>query len=181
MLMQDYVKMQESKSDVQGNFCFTGLARGMYEVQIKQPRMNLFQQTVEVGGEAVRVYAVLPLARVVEEVEVSTKMAAGTRKSAPLQRAIRAGGKVEPPEALGRLRPSYPPGAAARGVEGSVILSAMIRKDGLVDDVRVMGSPDTELEEEAIRILTKCHFVPAKLNGQPVDNLMVFVLDFQLH
>ena len=106
MLMQDYVKMQETKSGETGAFGFADLKTGMYQVQIKQPRFSIFQQTVDLPpAEQARVYAVLSFARVVEEFQISTGRAAGAPNNRAAEHAIRAGGKVQPPRMLEVPRP----------------------------------------------------------------------------
>src|SRR5690606_25735533 len=48
---------------------------------------------------------------------------------------------------------NYPKIAAANNIEGTVILSFTIKKDGSVEDIEVVRSPDNELSEEAVRVL----------------------------
>lgn len=181
MVMQDYVKMQETKSSPKGEFSFAGLSPGMYQLQIKQPRFSLFQTTITLEGSApARIYAVLAPARVMEEVGVRAALPPAAQKAVAAEREIRVGGNVEPPQPLSPPRPAYPPGAASRGVEGPVVLFANIKTDGTVSDIVVMGSPDSELQEEAIRALKKSRYQPAKLNGQLVENQMTAVFKFQL-
>jgi TonB family protein len=181
MVMQDYVKKQESKSGERGEFSFAGLQAGMYQLQIKQPRFSIFQQTVQLEpGQGVRVYAVLAPARVVEELEISSELPDGVRKAAPNETAVRKGGKVQPPQILAPLRPAYPRGAASRGLQGTVVLFATVRTDGSVGEVVVMKSPDKELAQEAVRVLKTARYQPCRLNGQPVENQMTAVFYFRL-
>ena len=181
MVMEDYVKQQESKSDGRGEFSFAGLHAGMYQVQIKQPRFSIFQQTVQIeAGQAVRVYAVLSPARVVEEMDITGELPEGVRKAALGETAIRKGGDVQPPQAQAPLRPAYPRGAASRGLEGTVVLLATIRADGSVGDVAVMQSSDKELEQEAVRAVKAARYQACRLNGQPVENQITAVFHFRL-
>jgi len=183
IVMQEYVKMQETSSSPTGEFSFATLPPGMYQLQIKQPRFSLFQTTITLEGNApARIYAVLPLIRVMEEVRIKAALPPGAQKAvaAKRPRTIRVGGNVEPPQPLSPLRPAYPPGAASRGVEGPVVLFATLKADGTVSDVVVMGSPDSELQEEAIRALKKCRDQPAMLDGQLIETQMTIVFNFQL-
>ncbi len=181
MVMEDYVKQQESKSDARGEFFFAGLRAGIYQVQIKQPRFSIFQQTVQIeAGQAVRVYAVLMPARVVEELDITSQLPEGVQKAAPGENALRKSGEVRPPQAVAPLRPAYPRGAANRGVEGTVVLLATIRTDGSVGDVVVMESPDKDLEQEAVRAVKAVRYQACQINGQPIDNQMTAVLHFRL-
>lgn len=181
MLMQDYVKMQEMKSSPRGEFSFSGLKPGLYQLQVKQPLFSLFQATVGLEEKtAARIYAVLPPVRLAEEVTIHGSLPAGSQKVPLVEREPRTGGKVEPPEPLSPMRPAYPPGAASRGVEGSVVLFATIKNDGNVDNIVVMESADPELQDEAIRTLKGCRYQPAKLNGQLVDTQMTIAFNFNL-
>lgn len=75
---------------------------------------------METGKDAV-VYAVLPPARIFEQLEVSAQRPAGApepgiKATVPPQ----TGGNVEIPRMIRPLRPKYPPGAAGRGIEGTL-------------------------------------------------------------
>lgn len=181
MLMRDYVKQRESKSGETGEFAFPGLQPGIYQLQVKQERLSLFQQTVMLGGKPERVYAVLPLARETESVQINARPASGVRKSeSSVSKAVRLGGKVEPAKPLQPLRPAYPASAVARGVEGSVVLYATIHTDGAVSDPIVLESPDPDLEKEALQTASKLRYQPMKLNGHPVQCQVTIILDFKL-
>jgi len=181
MLMRDYVKQTESRSGEAGEFAFTGLSPGMYQLQVKQERFSLFQQTVILGAESERVYPVLPLARESEAVRINGRAASGSRKpEKPLSNALRLGGRVEPAKLLQPLRPAYPAGAVARGVEGSVVLYATINTTGAVSDLIVLESPDSELEGEALRTARTLVYQPMKLNGHPVPCQVTILFDFKL-
>jgi len=181
MVMKDYVKKKESKSDGRGEFSFAGLKAGMYQVQIKQPNFSIFQQTVELkSGQAVRVHAVLSPARVVEEMDITGELPEGVHKAAQGEIAVSKGGEVKPPQATSPLRPAYPRGAAGRGLEGTVVLLATIHADGSVGDVAVMESPDKELEQEAVRAMKAARYQACRLNGQPLENQMTAVFHFRL-
>ena len=181
MLMRDYIKQKEIKSGETGEFTFPGLQPGIYQLQVKQERLSLFQQTVMLGGEPERVYAVLPLARQTESVQINARPASGVRESKrSVSKAVRLGGKVEPAKPLQPLRPAYTASAVARGVEGSVVLYATIRTDGAVSDPIVLESPDPDLEKEALQTAWTLRYQPMKLNGHPVQCQVTIILDFKL-
>ena len=55
----------------------------------------------------------------------------------------------------------YPKNAQKNGVQGTVILQFVVEKDGSVSDVKVLRSVDTELDAEAVRVVSKItRFVP---------------------
>ena len=181
LLMQDYSKLKETKSGDAGEFAFSSLEPGMYQLQVKQERFSLFQQTVIVGKGGERVYAVLPLARESESVQINAQLASGVRRSERQSRkGGHGGGQVEPAVLLQPLRPAYPPSAIARGVEGTVVLYATINTDGAVSNPIVLESPDADLEKEALHATQKLLYQPMKLNGRPVPCQVTIAFDFKL-
>ena len=71
----------------------------------------------------------------------------------------------------------YPEIAQAAGVQGIVILEALIEKDGTVGDVRVLRSVAL-LDQAAIDAVQQWRFTPTLLNGQPVEVLMAVTVNF---
>jgi TonB family protein len=181
LLMRDYIKLKETKSGDAGEFAFIGLEPGMYQLQVKQERLSLFQQTVLVGKEAERVYAVLPLARETESVQINARLASGVPKSERLsEKGGHWGGRVEPATPLHQLKPAYPPSAIARGAAGAVVLYATINTEGGVSDPIVLESADPDLEKEALQATRKLLYQPMKLNGHPVPCQVTIIFDFKL-
>lgn len=82
--------------------------------------------------------------------------------------------KVEGPE------PQYTEVARRAGVEGIVILEAVIGADGSVRDVRVLKSLPFGLSEEAVRAVEQWRYEPAKLDGRPVAVLLSLTVRFGL-
>lgn len=73
------------------------------------------------------------------------------------------------PRPLKRAPLQYPARAKAKEIEGYVILSILVNKQGQVEQVRVLESePQDTFEEVAIRNIKKWKFEPAKYKGDPV-------------
>jgi TonB family protein len=181
MLMQDYVKVQEIRSGDAGEFSFTGLQPGMYQVQIKHPMMSLFQKTVILKDAPERVYAVLPLAHAEDSVEINAQLPPGVQRGAAAAiKATRAGGRIEPAKLLVFRPPAFPAGTVSRGVEGAVVLIATMKVDGILSEALVLESPDYELEQAALESVKKWRYQPMKLNGQPVEGQITIILSFRL-
>src|SRR5690625_6298172 len=47
----------------------------------------------------------------------------------------------------------YPEAAAREGIEGVVVASFIVEKDGSLSDIKAVRSPDNSLEKEAIRMI----------------------------
>jgi len=91
-----------------------------------------------------------------------------------------APGELTAPIAQQKVDPAYPPEVARDGVEGVVMLYAVIHSDGSVRDVRVLQGIDDRLDENARVALERWHFYPATKNGQPVDLEAVVRIPFKL-
>jgi TonB family protein len=182
MLMQDYVKVKETTSDEKGGFAFSDLTQGRYQVQIKQPMFSLFQQTIDLKGtEPAMVYAVLPLGRMSDGIQINAQLAPTVQRNPALnQRAVQTGGKIEPASLMDFPRPEYPPGPDARGVEGTVVLFATIKEDGSVTDPVVLASPDVEFDDWCKAAVKKWRYRPMKLNGHPVQTQITIMVQFSL-
>jgi protein TonB len=90
---------------------------------------------------------------------------------------------VEPPVFIKRVPPSYPERAIKIKLQGYVILEAILRKDGSVDDIKVLrglGKGKFGFEDEAIQALKKWSFLPGKVSGRPADVRMTLKIDFVL-
>ena len=63
----------------------------------------------------------------------------------------------------------YPPVAEENGIQGRVVCSFVIERDGSVSDVRIIKSVDPSLDKEAIRVVSSMpKWIPGRQNGQMV-------------
>jgi TonB family protein len=91
-----------------------------------------------------------------------------------------AAADVRAPSPLRKVDPKYVASAAADRVEGTVRLSAIIRKTGQVDTVTLLRHLDERLDRSAMESLAKWVFEPARRNGTPIDVDAVFEIPFRL-
>jgi protein TonB len=92
---------------------------------------------------------------------------------------LRVGGYIRAPQKIVDVAPIYPPLARAAGVEGIVILEAVIAEDGSVRDVRVLRSVPL-LDAAATEAVRQWRFSPTLLNGEPVPIVMTVTVAFRL-
>jgi protein TonB len=92
---------------------------------------------------------------------------------------IRVGGRVKEPALLYRVEPVYPRMAASAGVEGSVILEAVVGRDGQVETVRVLRSQGV-LDQPALDAVKQWRYSPVLLNGRPERFILTVVVTFKL-
>ncbi len=78
-------------------------------------------------------------------------------------------GEVTPPTVLSRIEPGYSEAARKANIEGTVELSAIVRKDGSVEAVKVSRGLGMGLDENAINALKSWRFRPGMKGGRPVD------------
>jgi protein TonB len=85
----------------------------------------------------------------------------------------------EAPEVVTRVAPVYPAEALKAGVQGTVMLSVLVGKDGLVKDTRVTTSIPA-LDAAATDAVRKWVFKPAKNDGKPVAVWATIPIKFTL-
>lgn len=91
------------------------------------------------------------------------------------------GSGVTNPIVLYNPAPRYTDDAIKSKVQGTVLLQVVIRKDGSVDNFKVLRSLGYGLDENAIReIATNWKFRPGTYNGQSVDVLATIEVTFTL-
>jgi len=78
-----------------------------------------------------------------------------------------------------QVKPQYPPMARETRVEGDVVLSAVIDKNGVVSDVRAISGPAL-LIPPALQAVRQWRYKPYLLNGQPVEVETQIKVQFRL-
>lgn len=75
----------------------------------------------------------------------------------------------------------YPPTCQEEGIDGRVIISIVINKDGSISDFQTLWSADKRLEEEALRVLKSMpKWIPGKNKGVPVRVKYTIPVHFRL-
>ena len=75
----------------------------------------------------------------------------------------------------------YPEQAKDNGIEGRVIVSFIVGKDGFIKDPKVEKSVNPELDYEAIRVVAGMpKWIPGKSQGEPVEVKYSIPINFQL-
>lgn len=84
------------------------------------------------------------------------------------------------PELVRRDQPDYPVAARRAGVEGAVILRAVINRDGTVGDVDIVKDLPLGLGEAAARSVKRWRFQPATLDGVPISVYYTVTVNYRL-
>jgi protein TonB len=87
---------------------------------------------------------------------------------APTPKSIRVGGNVAQANLIRQVTPVYPPIAKTAHISGTVLLHAIIGKDGTVQDLQYISGPPL-LMKSAMDAVRQWRYKPTLLNGEPVD------------
>jgi len=77
------------------------------------------------------------------------------------------------------IHPIYPAIAKAAGVQGTVVVEAIISRAGTVESVRVVSGPPM-LQRAAVEAIRVARYRPYRLNGQPTDVQTTFTVNFRM-
>ncbi|MCC6348301.1 MAG: TonB family protein [Candidatus Eisenbacteria bacterium] len=83
------------------------------------------------------------------------------------------------PEAITRVPPVYPDLARGAGIDGTVLVQALVGKDGRVRDVRIQKSVPA-LDAAAVAAVKQWVFKPAQSEGRPVAVWVAVPVKFSL-
>lgn len=81
---------------------------------------------------------------------------------------------------LHKVKPAYPAAAKKAHIEGTVLLHAIIAKDGTVESLEYVSGP-VELKDSAIDAVKKWRYKPMTLNDQPVEVDTEISVEFGKH
>jgi protein TonB len=88
-------------------------------------------------------------------------------KAATPQR-IRVGGNVQQARMIHMVQPVYPTIAKQAHIQGTVVLHAIIAKDGTVQELQLISGPPL-LVRAAMDAVRQWRYQPTMLNGEPVE------------
>jgi protein TonB len=79
------------------------------------------------------------------------------------------------PGLIKKVEPRYPPIAQSARVEGTVVVDAVIRKDGTVSDVTVLSSTNKMFDQACVEAVRQWRFTPS-----PQDVVLTVTVTFKL-
>jgi len=94
--------------------------------------------------------------------------------------AFRMGAGMIAPTVQHRVEPQYTDEARLAGYNGTVVLQAVIKKDGTIDIIRVVRGLPLGLTDNAIQALKQWQFEPGTKDGQEVDIAVNVEINFNL-
>lgn len=84
------------------------------------------------------------------------------------------------PQLLHIYLPEYTAKAREKKLEGDLLVRVTLQRDGKIKRVKVEKGLGQGLDERAIEAVKRMAFLPAELNGQPVDASLQIVFSFKL-
>jgi len=96
-----------------------------------------------------------------------------------LPQSVRVSSGVPQPMLVHRVEPAYPALAKQSGIEGAVVLEALVTKNGQVTGLRVT-SGNSLLAASALRAVSQWRYRPSRLNGEPIEVPVKITLKFEL-
>ena len=96
---------------------------------------------------------------------------------------IRVGGNIQATKLTYQVKPLYPENLQQQGIEGTVLLRAIITKDGSLNAPSIMvisTLANPELAKAAIDAVKQWRYEPTLLNGEPVEVATTITVHFKL-
>jgi TonB family protein len=165
-----------------GQYKLQGIPSGEYLLRVSVPGFATYQKTVTLAdGAATTVNINLAVGEVREAITVvGTRSRPAMPSAAPLR--IRVGGNVQPIKLISKVNPDYPADAQSEGVEGTVLLKAIVSKDGSLLSVKsISNGVDPRLVNAAKAAVPLWRYQPALLNGEPVEVITTIDVTFRLN
>ena len=176
--------LEITRADMAGNWVFRGIPAGHYVVEIRRPGFVGYTHAVDIeAGTQANLGAVLAVGSVHETIDVVAQGQARSNSTAPAgeTQRIRVGGNVQAAKLLKQPKPVYPDSARAQGIEGTVLLHAVIGTDGDPLSLSVMNKlADPDLAAAALDNARQWRYQPTLLNGVPVEVETSITINFRL-
>lgn len=96
------------------------------------------------------------------------------------QTPLTVGGKVQAAKLIKHPTPGYPSIAKSARIQGTVILQAIIGRDGTVQNLKVVSAASPLLVPSAIDAVKQWVYQPTLLNGEPVEVVTEITVTFAL-
>lgn len=96
------------------------------------------------------------------------------------QTRIQVGGNVQATKLIHKVTPAYPRQAKEEGRQGTVMLQAVILKDGSIGSLELIPRADSDLASAAMDAVRQWIYSQTLLNGEPVEVATTIQVNFTL-
>jgi TonB family protein len=181
---QDGTNQEATRTNAVGEYRFGAIPEGKYTVEFAAPGFALTRKNTAVtSGQAARLDATLEVGGVLEHITIRGRKPPTVLPAAPAgaPQRIRVGGNVQPMRLVAQTEPEYPADLQQLGIEGTVVIRAVISVDGNVLSPKVVNTDiDPRLANLAIDAVKQWRYQPTLLNGQPIETATTLTIDFTL-
>jgi TonB family protein len=165
-----------------GSYRLAGLpASENYLIEVQAPGFAAYRQDFALWADS-RLNLIVEVGEIREAIVI-----AGKRPPAPsadrtgVPTRVRVGGNVQKAKLVQQVRPVYPADAEIEGVQGTVLLQAVISKEGEPLSLRALNRlVDERLIQAAVDAVRFWQYEPTRLNGQPVEVVTTISVAFRL-
>jgi TonB family protein len=163
-----------------GTFSLTTVPAGDYTVEVQKPGFQTARLNSN-GARPQQTNIVLEIGPVNQALDVVGDVPAPAAPPTHGPQRIRVGGNVQPARLLEHVKPVYPEDLQKQGIEGTVLIHAVISIDGRVLSATVMNSAiSKELADAALDAVRQWRYAPVLLNGVPVEVVTTVAVNFTL-
>ncbi len=181
---QSGASIASATADAAGFYRLASIPPGHYKVEYAARGFATLTKGADIeAAKAMRIDAGLQIGQISESVVITAqKPASSTTTPAPEPVRIRGGGNVQIANLIKKVNPFYPAELKQQGVEGTVVIRAVISKDGVPFDPQVINPDevDPRLAQAALDSVRQWRYRPAMLNAEPVEVLTTVTLEFRL-
>jgi len=174
----------EGRSGPDGTFKFVAIPPGGYRLEITSPGFAYTTSpdlNLEPSGD-LHQDITMDIGEVLEEVVVhGRKPAENPPAPRPEPRRIHVGGNVQAAKLISQVKPDYPEEAQKRGIEGTVVLHAVIGTSGQILSLTpLITDNDRAFTKAAMDAVSQWRYTPTLLNGEPVEVVTTITVGFRL-
>lgn len=161
-------------TDQEGKFSLGPLPEGPWQITVEA--RGFAPRTIE-GVNKSHYDITLDVGQMQENVVVRAK---GAALAVAERHRVRVGGNVVPAKLVYKVDPDYPEDVRSRGIEGNVVLRAVISMEGTILSLTSVSSPDPALTEAALKAVREWRYEPSLMNGEPIETATAITVNFQL-
>jgi TonB family protein len=172
---------QEVLSGPDGRFALDDTPAGQYILRVEKPGFSsIFREFNLKADSKIDRGLTMNLGRVEEQLRIQAKGKPSQSQQTREARPVRVGGQVSGANLVFKKAPVYPESDKAAGVQGTVEIEAVISKDGVPQEIRVLSSPNDDFSQSALDAVRQWRYRPTLLNGNPVDIVTSITIGFTL-
>jgi len=181
---RDGSNRETTTTNAAGEYQFSAIPAGNYDLEFAARGFARAKRSAAVPSTGVtRADAHLALGSMKESLQVTGRRSpAAPQSQAPAAAPIRIGGMVQAAKLIFHPDPIYSEELRQAGIEGTVMIEAIIGKDGSVQAARAVNTDvDTRLVKQALDAVEQWRYQPTLLNNMPAPVTTTIEVHFTLN